>query len=159
MLPLQPAGKFAETPPALCLQRPGRRSGKLAATNIRQGGQSMSSAVVNGIGVVAAVILMITLIAQTARQWREKTTRGVARWFFLGQVTASLGFVVYSVLTGSMLFAVTNALILLSALGGYVVLRLNRKRIGERLPAPSAETVRVSAPSGQMFVMHGGAAR
>ncbi len=56
---------------------------------------------VNAIGVAAAAILMGTLIGQTVKQWRERTTRGVARWFFLGQVSASVGFVVYSMLTAA----------------------------------------------------------
>jgi MtN3 and saliva related transmembrane protein len=100
---------------------------------------------VDAIGVAAATILMATLIGQTVKQWHERTTRGVARWFFLGQVSASAGFVVYSVLTGSLLFAVTNGLILLSALAGYIVLRMNRRRAARRLPAPSESALRGAA--------------
>jgi uncharacterized protein with PQ loop repeat len=80
-------------------------------------------------GLLATGILIATLGAQTVKQWREHTTRGIARWFFLGQVSASVCFIVYSILIGSTLFAVANALILLSALAGYIVLRINRKRL------------------------------
>ena len=97
----------------------------------------MNNGLVTGIGVAATVILMATLLGQTWKQWRERTTKGVARWFFLGQVSASVGFVAYSLLTGSVLFAVTNGLILLSALAGYVVLRINRRRL---TCPPRAET-------------------
>ena len=80
------------------------------------------------LGLLATAILVTTLTAQTIKQWRERSTIGIARWFFLGQVSASVCFVAYSLLIHSTLFAVTNGLILLSALAGYVVLRVNRRR-------------------------------
>ena len=83
-------------------------------------------------GVLATAILIATLVAQTIKQWRERQTKGVSRWFFLGQVSASICFIIYSAMTGSVLFTVTNALILASALGGYIVLRLNRRRARAR---------------------------
>ncbi|MET0292675.1 MAG: hypothetical protein ABW136_09960 [Steroidobacteraceae bacterium] len=79
-------------------------------------------------GIAATVILVATLISQTVKQWRERVTKGVSRWFFLGQVSASVCFIIYSVLIGSVLFTITNALILASAFAGYVVLQLNRRR-------------------------------
>lgn len=117
----------------------------------RRQNERMQENWVNAIGVAAAAILMATLIGQTAKQWRERTTKGVARWFFLGQVSASVGFVIYSMLTGSLLFAVTNLLILASALAGYIVLRMNRRRVSQRLPAPSESTLRHGTNS---FAMH-----
>jgi MtN3 and saliva related transmembrane protein len=92
-------------------------------------GTGMTHQLANIIGILATAILVATLVGQTVKQWHERTTRGVARWFFLGQVSASLGFIAYSLMVGSILFAVTNALILLSAVAGYVVLRMNRRRI------------------------------
>lgn len=80
------------------------------------------------LGLLATGILVVTLTAQTVKQWRERSTTGIARWFFLGQVSASLCFVAYSLAIHSRLFAFTNALILLSALAGYIVLRVNRRR-------------------------------
>ncbi|MEO7774622.1 MAG: hypothetical protein ABIT36_01405 [Steroidobacteraceae bacterium] len=94
----------------------------------------MQNVYANIIGILATAVLVATLIGQTVKQWHEGTTRGVARWFFLGQVTASVGFITYSLMIGSTLFAFTNALILLSAVAGYVVLRMNRRRItGQRV--------------------------
>jgi uncharacterized protein with PQ loop repeat len=85
-------------------------------------------------GLLATAILLTTLCAQTIKQWREHATRGIARWFFLGQVSASVCFVIYSVLIHSTLFAVANALILASALAGYIVLRVNRSRALRNAP-------------------------
>lgn len=80
------------------------------------------------IGLLATAMLITTLCAQTVKQWRECSTKGVSRWFFLGQVSASAGFITYSWLIGSVLFTVANTLVLASAFAGYVVLRLNRRR-------------------------------
>ena len=96
------------------------------------------------IGLVATAILVATLAGQTMKQWREGATRGIARWFFLGQVSASICFVVYSLLIHSRLFAVANTLVLLSALAGYVVLRLNRRR-ALRLHPPQPQPQQATA--------------
>lgn len=88
------------------------------------------------LGLIATAILVATLTGQTVKQWREGATRGIARWFFLGQVSASLCFIAYSLLIHSTLFAVTNTLVLLSALAGYVVLRLNRRRALRKAHSP-----------------------
>lgn len=88
------------------------------------------------VGLLATAILVATLTGQTLKQWRERSTQGIARWFFLGQVSASVCFVVYSLLIDSLLFAVANFLILASALAGYVVLRRNRARA--RCASPQA---------------------
>jgi uncharacterized protein with PQ loop repeat len=98
-------------------------------------------------GLLATAILITTLCAQTLKQWREQATRGIARWFFLGQVSASVCFIIYSLLIHSMLFAVANLLILLSAFAGYVVLRLNRRRL--RHPRP--ETGRPASERGALL--------
>jgi MtN3 and saliva related transmembrane protein len=83
----------------------------------------------NIIGLLAIAILVATLVGQTLKQWDERTTRGMARWSFLGQVAASAGFVLYSLMVGSLLFAVANGLILIGAVASYVVLRMNRRRV------------------------------
>ena len=103
------------------------------------------------LGLLATAILVVTLTAQTVKQWRERSTTGIARWFFLGQVSASVCFIAYSLLIDSMLFAVTNGLILLSALAGYIVLRLNRRRarVGTREPEPAIRGATRPQPSGE----------
>ena len=90
-------------------------------------------------GVLATLILIATLIGQTVKQWRERETKGVSRWFFIGQVSASACFILYSAMIGSVLFTITNALILASALGGYLVLRANRRRVGATTASRAAQ--------------------
>jgi len=109
----------------------------------------MESLFPHAVGLLATAILLTTLTAQTIKQWREHSTTGIARWFFLGQVSASVCFVIYSVLIGSTLFAIANGLILLSAFAGYVVLRFNRRRAVQRTRREAAglrEATRPSAP-------------
>jgi uncharacterized protein with PQ loop repeat len=101
----------------------------------------MTAHMANYIGVLATAILIATLIGQTVKQWLERTTRGVARWFFLGQVSASVLFVTYSLMMGSVLFAVANGLILLSAVAGYVVLRMNRRRVAAPPPVSFSDRI------------------
>jgi MtN3 and saliva related transmembrane protein len=75
------------------------------------------------IGWAAAAILVATIGRQVYAQWRAGTTAGVSKWLFVGQVSASTGFVVYS-----WVFVATNAVMLATAiLGQYVYLRNCRK--------------------------------
>jgi MtN3 and saliva related transmembrane protein len=75
------------------------------------------------IGWLSSVILLCTLAKQVHKQWREKRCEGVSRWLFRGQIAASLGFTIYSVLIREWLFTVTNAMILCSAILGWFVNR------------------------------------
>jgi MtN3 and saliva related transmembrane protein len=80
------------------------------------------------IGWTAAVILLATLGRQVYTQWRTGTTAGVSKWLFVGQLSASTGFVVYSWLLASWVFVVTNALILLTAVVGQCIYWRNARR-------------------------------
>ena len=44
-----------------------------------------------------------------------RRSEGVSRWLFVGQIAASSGFTIYSVLVGNAVFVVTNAILLASA--------------------------------------------
>lgn len=80
------------------------------------------------VGWSAAVVLLLTVGRQVYTQWRERSTRGVSRWLFAGQIAASAGFVVYSALLGNRVFVLTNSFMLLTAcLGQWIYLR-NRHR-------------------------------
>lgn len=81
------------------------------------------------IGWASSALLLSTLVAQIAKQWREGS-RGVSRWLFVGQSAASVGFVVYSWLVRNWVFVVTNALILVSALVGAAVVLVQKRRGG-----------------------------
>jgi len=90
------------------------------------------------IGWVAAAILLLTLGRQVYTQWRDRTSKGVSRWLFVGQCAASIGFVLYSWLVHNWVFVLTNALILLTAITGEFIYLRNR-RSGER-PHPSTSS-------------------
>ncbi len=79
------------------------------------------------IGWAAASILLLTLGRQVYTQWRDRTSKGVSRWLFVGQCAASVGFVVYSWLVGNWVFVVTNALILVTAVAGEFIYLRNRR--------------------------------
>src|SRR3954468_18490024 len=70
------------------------------------------------VGWISAAVLLATLVRQVYVQWHTEEVQGVSRWLFRGQIAASLGFVVYSVLVENWVFVVTNALIALTALVG-----------------------------------------
>jgi len=48
------------------------------------------------VGWLASAILMATLLKQVHKQWTSPSPEGVSRWLFVGQIAASVGFVIYS---------------------------------------------------------------
>jgi uncharacterized protein with PQ loop repeat len=81
------------------------------------------------IGWTSSVVLVVTIAHQVHKQWKENSSEGVSRWLFLGQLSASVGFTIYSVLVHNWVFVVTNALMICNALAGYfIVLRHRRAR-------------------------------
>jgi uncharacterized protein with PQ loop repeat len=80
------------------------------------------------IGWASSVILLATLTRQVFTQWRERSTAGVSHWLFIGQLTASTGFLIYSWLVENWVFVVTNAALLTTALVGQVIYRRNARR-------------------------------
>lgn len=93
------------------------------------------------IGWGSAAVLLATLSRQVYSQWRDGTWRGVSRWLFVGQVSASIGFVVYSWLQSDGVFVVTNALILLTALAGQWIYIRSKKRHEARSARPPEREV------------------
>src|ERR1700738_3245484 len=83
------------------------------------------------IGWIAAIILLATIVRQVYSQWRDRTSQGVSKWLFVGQIMASVGFVVYSWLLRNWVFLVTNVLMLGTALLGQWIYLHNKRR--ERL--------------------------
>ena len=79
------------------------------------------------IGWSASFILLITIISQVRKQWRTGSNDGVSKWLFVGQVASSVGFTVYSALTGNWVFIVTNAVLLLSNVAGVYIYFKNRE--------------------------------
>lgn len=80
------------------------------------------------VGWAAALVLLVTISSQVWQQWRTRSTKGVSPWLFAGQVLASAGFTVYSVLVDNPVFVVTNVLILLSAIFGQFLFWRNQRK-------------------------------
>ena len=72
----------------------------------------------DAIGWAAACVLLTTIGRQVYTQWRDRSSQGVSHWLFVGQMAASLGFVVYSALLRNWVFVVTNVLMLATAVVG-----------------------------------------
>ena len=79
------------------------------------------------IGWLAAAILLLTIAAQVFKQWQDRTSQGVSPWLFAGQLIASACFMVYSLLLGNAVFAVTNGLMLAGAVLGQLLLWRNQR--------------------------------
>ena len=98
------------------------------------------------IGWTAAGILLLTVGRQVYAQWRAGTTQGVSKWLFVGQIAASIGFVVYSALLGNTVFVLTNSFMLLTACFGQTIYNRNRRRDERRaLGRPAAAGSNASA--------------
>lgn len=80
------------------------------------------------IGWTSAVILLITIGRQVYTEWRDRSVRGLSRWLFIGQLTASAGFIVYSWMKNDWVFVVTNFLLLVTAGIGQVIYLRNKRR-------------------------------
>ena len=80
------------------------------------------------IGWAAVVVLFATMAGQAWKEWRDRVKHGIGKWFFAGQVAASLLFIAYSVAVGNRIFVVGNAMVLLAALAGGAILAWNRAR-------------------------------
>lgn len=91
----------------------------------------------DAVGWLAVAVLFVTMSGQAWKQWSERTTKGIGRWFFAGQIAASTGFLVYSALVRSPVFVVGNALVLLAAIAGAIILWWNRTH---RPPLPTRAT-------------------
>lgn len=88
------------------------------------------------IGWFSSFVLVLTIGRQVLKQYKEGSSEGVSRWLFFGQITASTGFTIYSLLVGNWVFVVTNLLMLVNALLGILIVLKHRKRdrstLGER---------------------------
>jgi MtN3 and saliva related transmembrane protein len=80
------------------------------------------------VGWVSSFILVLTIAKQVYKQWHEDSSEGVSKWLFIGQISASLGFTIYSWLVNNWVFVVTNALMLLNGLAGLLIVVHHRRR-------------------------------
>jgi uncharacterized protein with PQ loop repeat len=91
------------------------------------------------IGWAAAAILVATIGRQVYTQWRAGTTDGVSKWLFIGQVTASTGFVAYSWLLRDWVFVATNVVMLATALLGQCIYWRNCWKDRRSIASPGAK--------------------
>lgn len=91
------------------------------------------------IGWAAAALLIATIGRQVYTQWRAGTTAGVSRWLFVGQVSASALFVIYSCLVHDGVFIATNTVMLLTAILGQCIYLQNCRKNRRDGPAGEAK--------------------
>ncbi|MBC7692580.1 MAG: hypothetical protein H7222_12525 [Methylotenera sp.] len=111
------------------------------------------------IGWASSFILLLTIGKQIYKQWSEKTSRGVSKWLYIGEILANAGFIIYSGMLHNYVFLVTNVLLLISSLVGLGIVIHHRKveapvegevesRVESRASKPSEQRVNVpAAPS------------
>ena len=73
------------------------------------------------IGWASSLILIVTIGTQVGKQWRDHTSAGVSVWLFVGQLAASVGFTIYSIILQNWVFAITNGVMILNGLLGYAI--------------------------------------
>lgn len=82
----------------------------------------------DAIGWISSLVLIATIGNQVAKQWRDHTSAGVSTWLFVGQLAASVGFTIYSLLLRNWVFAVTNFVMILNGLLGYAITVHHKRR-------------------------------
>jgi len=92
------------------------------------------------IGWAASAVLVMTIVTQVYRQWQQGTSKGVSKWLFIGQMTASAGFLAYSWLIHDMVFLFTNALMVMSAAVGLGIVFWHRMKHADEKEEPSFPT-------------------
>lgn len=79
------------------------------------------------LGWASSIVLLATLLRQVYRQYRERSTQGVSSWLFIGQLTASTGFLIYSFMLKNWVFVFTNAALLITAIVGQMIYQRNAR--------------------------------
>jgi len=81
---------------------------------------------IEAVGWAAAAILLLTIGRQVYTQWKTASVQGVSHWLFIGQISASVGFVVYSWALQNWVFVVTNLFMLAIAILGQIFYLRNK---------------------------------
>src|ERR1700733_6687127 len=79
------------------------------------------------IGWTSSVVLLGTIGRQVYTQWKTRSTAGVSKWLFVGQLTASTGYTIYSVLLHNWVFMTSNITLLGTAVVGQALFLRNRR--------------------------------
>jgi len=97
------------------------------------------------LGWLASIILLPTIARQIWQQARAPKVEAVSKWLFIGQISASLLYLTYSLLVGDAVFVASNAALLVTGITGqviYVVRRRKGKEVG-----PPGRLADAAAPS------------
>jgi MtN3 and saliva related transmembrane protein len=89
------------------------------------------------VGWASAVVLALTISRQVYTQWKTKSVAGISKWMFIGQLTASAGFVVYSALVDNWIFVFANFYIFLTAVVGQIIYSRNKRHASKNSGARS----------------------
>jgi MtN3 and saliva related transmembrane protein len=89
------------------------------------------------VGWASAVILALTISRQVYTQWKTKNIAGISKWMFIGQLTASAGFVIYSALVDNWIFVFANFYIFLTAVVGQCIYLRNKRLASKKAGASS----------------------
>ena len=73
------------------------------------------------LGWLASLILLSTIARQIWRQAHAPTVEGVSKWLFIGQMAASVLYLVYSILVKNPVFIASNAALLVAGITGQVI--------------------------------------
>ena len=92
------------------------------------------------IGWASSVVLLATISRQVYTQWKTRSTQGVSKWLFIGQLTASCGYTVYSILLHNWVFMASNIALLGTAVVGQALLIRNRRSSPPDSPRSQAAT-------------------
>jgi MtN3 and saliva related transmembrane protein len=92
----------------------------------------------DAIGWTASVVLLTTIGRQVYTQWKSGKSAGVSKWLFIGQMAASTGFIIYSLMLRNWVFVVTNIFMLATAcIGQFLYLRSKANSPASSADAPS----------------------
>jgi len=89
------------------------------------------------LGWASSFILLLTLIRQVRTQWRTRAVAGVSKWLFVGQITASIGYTLYSFLLHNWIYVSSNIAILVTAVIGECIYLRNRRPVRRSVARPA----------------------
>ena len=78
------------------------------------------------IGWASSLVLLLTIARQVFIQWLTGSDAGLSRWLFVGQLTASSGFALYSYLLHNWVFLVSNVALLATGVAGEIIYLRNK---------------------------------
>ena len=80
------------------------------------------------VGWISSAVLLATIGRQVYTQAKTRSTQGVSKWLFIGQLTASTGFSIYSYLLHNWVFLSSNVALLITAVIGQALYFRNKQR-------------------------------